>query len=91
MVSIPALHDRPPYLTLAVGVTMLGAYLFTPSPPPPTVADVLREGRPSPAAPWIRPEPDALKAGRACLPLAHLLENRPPAVEHTYARPVVCE
>lgn len=82
--------ERPPYTAITLGLAMLGVYVFTPAPIPLQTAEILREGH-SPAAPWVQPSTDDLLAGRACIPIERLLENRPMAVEHTYSKEVVCQ
>jgi len=79
--------DRPPYIFLALVAAALIVYLTAPAPPP--AAEILRDG-PSPAAPWQKPSVEDLLAGRACIPLARLLENRPLEPVHSYRVDVVC-
>lgn len=80
--------DRPPYVFLALVAVALVAYLTAPAPP--RAAEILRDG-PSPAAPYRKPDLEDLLAGRACIPLKYLLENRAPEPVHSYSRPVACE
>jgi hypothetical protein len=80
--------DRPPYIFLALVAAALVVYLTAPAPPP--AAEILRDG-PSPAAPYQKPDLEALLSGRACIPMKYLLENRPQEPVHTYSRPVACE
>jgi hypothetical protein len=69
---------------------MVTVYLTTPAQRQLGAAEILRDG-PSPTAPYRKPELDDLLAGRACIPLRYLLENRRPEPIHTYSRPVACD
>lgn len=85
-----AAGERPPITALVIGAAMLAVYLTHQAPPQLGAAEILRDG-PSPAAPYRKPDVDALLAGRECIPLHRLLENRPIEPVHTYSRPVACE
>lgn len=82
--------ERLPITALVIGAAMLAVYLTHPTPPALGAAEILRDG-PSPAAPYRKPALEDLLAGRACIPLKYLLENRAPEPVHTYSRPVACE
>lgn len=82
--------DRPPYTVLFIGLAMLAAYIINSLPVVTApAAEILRDG-PSPAAPWTRPSVEALLAGRACIPLSILLENRVPTPEHSFSVDIHC-
>ena len=82
--------ERPPYTALLIGASMLAAYVINIIPVVPApAAEILRDG-PSQAAPWTRPSVEALLAGRACIPLSVLLENRVPTPEHSFSRDIHC-
>ncbi len=83
--------ERLPYTALVIGAAMLGAYVVNILPQPPVAtADILRSG-PAPRAPWKKPTVEDLLAGRACLPLRYLLENREIEPVHSYSRDVACK
>lgn len=84
--------ERPPYAALLIGLLLLATYLVNISAPAvyAGAAEVLRDG-PSPAAPWRRPSVDDLLAGRACIPMTALLENREPEPEHSFSRNIACD
>lgn len=65
---------------------LLGVLTFGLAEAQPPAADVLR-GSPSPR---VKPTVQDLLSGRDCIPLRILLENRPLAEIHSYARPVDC-
>jgi hypothetical protein len=81
--------ERPPYLFLAIVATMLAVYLTHQAPPQLGAAEILRDG-PSQAAPYRKPDLADLLAGRACIPMKYLLENRAPEPVHSYSRPIAC-
>lgn len=82
--------ERPPITALVIGAAMLAVYLTHQAPPTLGAAEILRDG-PSPAAPYRKPSLEDLLAGRACIPMSRLLENRAIEPVHTYSRPVACE
>ena len=81
--------ERPPITAMVILTAMIGVYLTTPAPRQLGASEILRDG-PSPAAPYRKPDLEDLLAGRACIPLKYLLENRVPEPVHTYSRPVAC-
>lgn len=82
--------ERLPITAMVILTAMFAAYLTHQAPPQLGAAEILRDG-PSPAAPYRKPDVEALLSGRACIPLYRLLENRLIEPVHSYSRPVVCE